>query len=87
MSRTLVALQEIDETAAHPAGYYNYDVTEFTQVGIYDDALEGMAVEVYAFDYAIAMERPEYMRWVGGTYMDSSRRMRGYDLNTYFAAY
>ena len=87
MSRTLVALQEIDETAAHAAGYYNYDVTEFTQVGVYDDALEGMTVEVYAFDYAIAMERPEYMRWVGGTHMDSSRRMRGYDLNTYFAAY
>ena len=87
MAHTLTSLQEIDRTASHTAGYYNYDVTEFTQVGVYDDAVEGMTVEVYAFDYAIAMERPEYMFWVGGNYMDSAHRMRGYSIDTYFAAY
>ena len=87
MAQTLNSLQEIDSAASHAAGYYNCEVTEFEEIGTYDDVVPGMIVEVYAFDYAVEMEHPEYMFWVGGNYMDSAHRMRGYSIDTYFAAY
>lgn len=69
------------------AGYSGYEVVDLQQIRSYDDLLEGVTVELYYFDYTLTMEHPEHMFWVGGNFLDSALRMRGFDMEPYLAAY
>lgn len=86
MEETLENFRSYD-TEEPGAGYSGYELTRFEHLTTNYDAVPGTRIEVYIFDYALTMERPEHMFWVGGNYMDSQLRMRGFDNICYFAAY
>lgn len=69
------------------AGYSGYEVVNLQQIRSYDDLVDGVTVELYDFHYALTMEHPEHMFWVGGNFIDSELRMQDFDIDPYFAAY
>ena len=93
MEAMLQDLQEIDaervnwtDTPGERANYTGYQLLNFQEAAVYDDILPGQVIHLYSFDYAVTMEHPENMYWVGGNSLDGKLRMRGMDNYTYFAA-
>ena len=93
MEDMLSSFQETDAERvnwADPPGemaeYTGYVLLDFQEEAVYDDLLPGQTIHLYRFDYAITMEHPENMFWVGGNFLDGQLRMRGMDIYTYFAA-
>ena len=92
MEAMLQDLREIDanrvnwtDTPGERADYTGYQLLNLQETAVYDDILPGQVIHIYSFDYAITMEHPENMYWVGGNYLDGELRMRGMDGNIYFA--
>ncbi len=93
MEAVLKSLQETDaervdwtDPPGETADYTGCELLDFQEIAVYDDLLPGQVIYLYSFDYAITMEHPENMFWVGGNYLDGELRMRGMDGCTYFAA-
>ena len=68
------------------ANYTGCELLDFQKVAVYDDLLPGQVIHVYSFHYAVTVEHPENIVWIGGSYLDGERRLRGMDNLTYFAA-
>lgn len=66
----------LDQFAASPGGFYAYELLQFESAGEYGTE-DGDRAELYRFDFALLLERPEEDFWVGGIYMDDQKRVRG----------
>ena len=71
-----VMQRALDQFAASPGGFYAYELLQFESAGEYGTE-DGDRAELYRFDFALLLERPEEDFWVGGIYMDDQKRVRG----------